>query len=129
MYSIFNNCARALARRLISRLRSLVELLLFFHTLSCGNYWCKIDGVYACTLLKISNSPFCVIPFQQCLFVLVFVCFFLSSKQMFFFLVLQFDVPQSNYMGKAEIWNSNEDMILALAGQFKQLSHEPEKFR
>ena len=25
--------------------------------------------------------------------------------------------------------NSTEDMILALAGQFKQLSHEPEKFR
>ena len=24
---------------------------------------------------------------------------------------------------------SNENMILALAGQFKQLSHEPEKFR
>ena len=24
---------------------------------------------------------------------------------------------------------SNEDMILALAGQFKQLSHEPEKHR
>ena len=24
---------------------------------------------------------------------------------------------------------SNEGMILALAGQFKQLSHEPEKFR
>ena len=24
---------------------------------------------------------------------------------------------------------SNEDMILSLAGQFKQLSHEPEKFR
>ena len=24
---------------------------------------------------------------------------------------------------------SNEDMVLALAGQFKQLSHEPEKFR
>ena len=24
---------------------------------------------------------------------------------------------------------SNEDMILALAGKFKQLSHEPEKFR
>ena len=24
---------------------------------------------------------------------------------------------------------SNKDMILALAGQFKQLSHEPEKFR
>ena len=29
MWSIFNNCARALARTLISRLRSLVELLLF----------------------------------------------------------------------------------------------------
>ena len=26
-------------------------------------------------------------------------------------------------------FKSNEDMILALAGQFKQLSHEPEKFR
>ena len=26
-------------------------------------------------------------------------------------------------------WKSNEDMILALAGQFNQLSHEPEKFR
>ena len=25
-------------------------------------------------------------------------------------------------------FKSNEDMILALAGQFKQLSHEPEKF-
>ena len=24
---------------------------------------------------------------------------------------------------------SSEDMILALAGQFKQLSHEPDKFR
>ena len=24
---------------------------------------------------------------------------------------------------------TNEDMILALAGKFKQLSHEPEKFR
>ena len=27
------------------------------------------------------------------------------------------------------VWNQTEDMILALAGQFKQLSHEPEKFR
>ena len=26
-------------------------------------------------------------------------------------------------------WYLSEDMILALAGQFKQLSHEPEKFR
>ena len=29
----------------------------------------------------------------------------------------------------ARCFKSNEDMILALAGQFKQLSHEPEKFR
>ena len=36
----------------------------------------KIAGVYACALLKISNSPFCVIPFHSCLFVLVFVSFF-----------------------------------------------------
>ena len=27
------------------------------------------------------------------------------------------------------VLKSNEDMILALAGQFQQLSHEPEKFR
>ena len=27
------------------------------------------------------------------------------------------------------VLKSTEDMILALAGQFKQLSHEPEKFR
>ena len=30
---------------------------------------------------------------------------------------------------KSKIKKWNEDMILALAGQFKQLSHEPEKFR
>ena len=29
----------------------------------------------------------------------------------------------------SDIMISNEDMILALAGQFKQLSHEPEKFK
>ena len=35
------------------------------------------------------------------------------------------------YWKKCEVrcLKSNEDMILALAGQFKQLSHEPEKFR
>ena len=32
------------------------------------------------------------------------------------------NISNSNYY-------SNENMILALAGQFKQLSHEPEKFR
>ena len=30
---------------------------------------------------------------------------------------------------EARCLKSSEDMILALAGQFKQLSHEPEKFR
>ena len=35
------------------------------------------------------------------------------------------------YLGLAYSFDlkSNEDMILALARQFKQLSHEPEKFR
>ena len=36
-------------------------------------YWYKIDGVYACALLKISNSPFYVIPFHSRLFLLVFL--------------------------------------------------------
>ena len=30
---------------------------------------------------------------------------------------------------KCGVLKSNEDMILELAGQFKQLSHESEKFR
>ena len=30
---------------------------------------------------------------------------------------------------KCGVLKSNEDMILPLDGQFKQLSHEPEKFR
>ena len=30
---------------------------------------------------------------------------------------------------KCGVLKSNEDVILALAGQFKQLSHEPEKFK
>ena len=37
-------------------------------------------------------------------------------------------VWKKSYM-KCGVLKSNEDMILALAGQFKQLSHEPEKFR
>ena len=32
-----------------------------------------------------SNSPFCDIPFHSCLYVLVFVSFFLGTKQIFFF--------------------------------------------
>ena len=59
--------------------------LVVFHTVRCGDYWCKIDGVYARALLKISNSPFCVIPLHSCLFVRAFVSFFLDSKQIFFF--------------------------------------------
>ena len=82
MWSIFNNCARALARTLISRLRPPLELLFVcFFFPRCGDYWCKIAGIYACALLKISNSPFCVIPFHSCLF----VSFFLDSKQILFF--------------------------------------------
>ena len=76
MKSIFNICARALARTLISRLRPLVELLLVFVPVRCGDYWCKIGGADACTLLKISNSPLSIIPFPSYLFVLVFVSFF-----------------------------------------------------
>ena len=60
------------------------NLFLFCNTVRCGDCWCKIDGVYACAFLKISNSPFCVIPFH-CLFVLLFVSFFLDSKQIIFF--------------------------------------------
>ena len=42
-------------------------------------------------------------------------------------------VQENNYLKEmlyaVRCLKSNEDMILALAGQFKQLSHEPEKFR
>ena len=58
--------------------------LVVFHTVR-GDYWCNIDDVYACALLKISNSPFCVITFHSCLFVFVFASFFLDSKQIIFF--------------------------------------------
>ena len=36
---------------------------------------------------------------------------------------------ERNVIYEVRYLKSNEDMILALAGQFKQLSHEPEKFR
>ena len=45
MSSIFNNCARGLERTLISRLRPIVELFLFFYMVRCDDYWCKIDGM------------------------------------------------------------------------------------
>ena len=81
MKSIFKICARALERTLISRLRPIVELLLVFVPVRCGDYWCKIGGAYACTLLKISNSPLSVILFPSYLFVLVFVSFFFSGLE------------------------------------------------
>ena len=42
------------------------------------------------------------------------------------------NIPKNKQIRKnftKHITFSSEDMILALAGQFKQLSHEPEKFR
>ena len=40
-----------------------------------------------------------------------------------------FPVKGMSYERNVICLESNEDMILALAGQFKQLSHEAEKFR
>ena len=50
------------------------------------------------------------------------------------FLEFHFPTKQNQCIMKKVLYEvrclqSNEDMILALAGQFKQLSHEPEKFR
>ena len=36
---------------------------------------------------------------------------------------------ERNVFYEVRCLKSNEDMILALAGQFKQMSREPEKFR
>ena len=59
--------------------------LVVFHTVRCGDYWCKLNDVYACALLKVSNIQFCVFPFHPCLFVLVFESFFwIRSKYIFF---------------------------------------------
>ena len=78
MQRIFNNCPRALAKTQIKTQTPCCALVVF-HTVHCGDYWCKLNGVYACALLKISNSPFCVIPFHSCLFVLVSVCVLFSG--------------------------------------------------
>ena len=43
------------------------------------------------------------------------------------FILTYFDKKEMLYAVRC--LKSSEDMILALAGQFKQLSHEPEKFR
>ena len=42
-------------------------------------------------------------------------------------MIYEFTMSKPKVVANPEL--SNEDMILALAGQFKQLSHEPEKFR
>ena len=50
------------------------------------------------------------------------------NVQIYFFFLRQYsDMKEMLYAVRC--LKSNEDMILALAGQFKQLSHEPEKFR
>ena len=59
--------------------------------------------------LKISNSPFCVIPFHSCLFVLVIVSFFfrIRSKYIFFSFVISCSPIQLHrelYMGKDGIF-------------------------
>ena len=46
-----------------------------------------------------------------------------------FFFALYFNCISGRMLYAVRCLKSNEDMILALAGQFKQLSHEPEKFR
>ena len=43
------------------------------------------------------------------------------------FTISNYDMKEMLY--EVQCLKSNEDMILALAGQFKQLSHELEKFR
>ena len=40
-----------------------------------------------------------------------------------------FNVYLEEMLCAVRCFKSNEDMILALAGQFKELSHEPEKYR
>ena len=49
------------------------------------------------------------------------------------FVLTEVNMCQQGYLMKEMLYEvrclkSNEDMILALVGQFKQLSHEPEKF-
>ena len=44
-------------------------------------------------------------------------------------LILAAKLLQRKLKIAVHIYSTTEDMILALAGQFKQLSHEPEKFR
>ena len=42
---------------------------------------------------------------------------------------MQTMIPYERMLHAVRCLKSSKDMILALAGQFKQLSHEPEKFR
>ena len=45
------------------------------------------------------------------------------------FMSLKYKLHMKGMLYAVRCLKSNEDMILALAGQFKQLSREPEKFR
>ena len=52
------------------------------------------------------------------------------AKVMFWNLVISnIDNSMKEVLYEVRCLKSSEDMILALAGQFKQLSREPEKFR
>ena len=83
MQSTFNNCARVLARTLISRFRPLVELLLFFIRYVVVTTDAKQMAFTHAHCLKY-KMVHCV-SFHGCLFVLVFVSFFLDSKQICIF--------------------------------------------
>ena len=52
-----------------------------------------------------------------------------ESKCKIFVLVISSNFNMEEMLYAVRCLKSSEDMILALAGQFKQLSHEPEKFR
>ena len=56
-------------------------------------------------------------------------CDYLLAEQYYYSLWVESIGKGVVLSGIDNIKKSNEDMILALAGQFKQLSHEPEKFR
>ena len=82
----------------------------FIRTLS----FCQHDNII---------QPFKLISeWQTVISVCVIFCFIADKNE-----------KKANNLAKRSVYEvrclkSNEDMILALAGQFKQLSHEPEKF-
>ena len=85
MWSIFNNCAGALARTLISRLRPLVELLLFFI-----RYVVVTTGAKQMAFTYAHCWNYQIVHFVSFHFIHVFLCLFLCpffwirSKYIFF---------------------------------------------